>query len=97
MKTLTLCLDAGNWASELNWTGNSNSRMERNWPPIAILSFGCVWYLMLESKGSLQFQFLFGCINHGIEFFLSLDNINFARVYINNMYISECLYIIFDT
>jgi hypothetical protein len=55
-----------NLGLEMNWSENSKSKMERKWSPILIQLFGCAWYLVLESKGYTEFQFLFGCMNHGI-------------------------------
>ena len=55
---------------ELNWSGNSISQMEKKWSSIPILLFGCECNLCLESEGSTQFQFLFGCMNLGIGCFV---------------------------
>jgi hypothetical protein len=41
------------------------------------------WNLLLELESDIHFQFLFGCANHGIGFFSSLDNIKLC-IYINS-------------
>ena len=66
---------------ELNWTDNSISKMERKLGPIRILLFGCEWNLPLESNGSTQFQFMFGCINHGIECFVEFGQYKLVYMY----------------
>jgi hypothetical protein len=43
------------------------------------------------NKGCVQFQFLFGCANHGIDNLLSLDNINLYTCNKNSMCILECI------
>jgi hypothetical protein len=50
--------------------------MEMKYVPILILLFGCARYLLLESEGDTQFQFLFGRMNHGIRCFVSTDELN---------------------
>jgi hypothetical protein len=54
---------------------------------MAYNSNSAVWMaciVLLESQSGTHFQFLFGCTNHEIGYFLSLDNIQLLRTYINS-------------
>jgi hypothetical protein len=61
------CIELG-LRIEMKW--NTKAKTERKWSPILILLFGRAWYLLLESKGGTQFQFLLGCTNRGIGYFV---------------------------
>jgi hypothetical protein len=55
-------------------SGNSQFRVEKE---MAYNSNSAVWMaciVLLESLSGTHFQFLFGCINHRIGLFFSLDN-----------------------
>jgi hypothetical protein len=47
----------------------------------SIRLFGCAWYLALESKGDIQFQFLFGRTKHEIEYFVEFGQYNIVYMY----------------
>jgi hypothetical protein len=74
-------LDVGKLGLELNWKRNSKSRIERKWLPIPIPLFGCVWNFLLETEASDQFQFLFGCTNHGIGCFVGFRQYKLVCMY----------------
>jgi hypothetical protein len=62
--------------------------------PILIPLFGCVWNLLMESKGVSNSNFCLDVQTTEFDVLSSLDNMNLSSCMKNSMYILEYLYII---
>jgi hypothetical protein len=67
--------------SRIELSGNSKFMVEMEMACNSNSFVWMAWNLLLESESDIHFQFLFGCANHGIGWFLKFGQYKVVYIY----------------